>query len=131
MALSVLLLVFVAPCCQAEGNYKVTETQLNDMKYYINVIKNEKQQLVNDLQNCKISLQQAEEQRQNLENQLNEALTKLTLLQSERSELETLSKDLKEQFEQSKKEAEAKIRKLTIQRNIMAVIATILGVLAL
>jgi chromosome segregation ATPase len=129
--LCVLLLVIVCQCCRAEGSYQLTEPELSNIKHYISVIKQEKQQLLNDLQTCKISLKQAEEQRQSLENQLNEALTNCKLLQEERNELETLSKDLKEQFDQSKKEAESKIRKLTIQRNIFVAVSLILGALAL
>jgi chromosome segregation ATPase len=131
LALSVLLLVTASVSCQAEASYRVTEPELSNMKYYISIIKQEKQNLINDLQASKISLQEAETRRQSLENQLNEALIKYNLLLEERNELETLLKDLKEQFERLKKEAEAKIRKLTIQRNVFVAVSLILGAVAL
>jgi uncharacterized protein (DUF3084 family) len=124
-----LLLLFlsamVSQVCKAEPVYSVSGSELNDMKHCIERIRQENQQLQSDLKNSRISLEQAEERRRNLENQLREALNKLTLLQEERSELETLLKDLRESFEQLKAEAQSKIGKLVIQRNL----ALILGIL--
>lgn len=129
--ISILLLllwqsVTVLQVCKAEPVYTISANELNDMKHYIALIRQENQNLLNDLKSCKISLQQAEKQRLSLENQLNGLISTHKLLSEERNELETLLKELQESFVQSKKEAETKIRRLIIQRNI----GLILGVAA-
>jgi peptidoglycan hydrolase CwlO-like protein len=125
--LSLLLLVTVSQAGKAEPVYTVFRSELTDMKHYLAIIRQENQNLLNDLKSCKISLQQAEERRLSLENQLNELSNKYQLLSEERSELETLLKELQESFAQSKKEAQTRIRRLVIQRNV----CLILGVIAI
>jgi chromosome segregation ATPase len=127
--LSLFLLVTVLRAGKAEPVYTVSKSELSDMKHYIAVIRQEKQNLLNDLKNCKISLQQAEEQRRNLESQLNALINKHRLLLEARSELEMLLKDLQESFAQSKKEAETKIRRLVVQRNVCLILAVLVAFL--
>jgi chromosome segregation ATPase len=127
--LSLLLLVTVSQAGRAEPVYIVSKSELTAMKHYLAIIRQENQNLLNDLKNCKISLQQAEEQRKNLENQLNELSNKHKLLSEERSELETLLKELQESFAQSKKEAQTRIRRLTIQRNVCLIVGILVAFL--
>jgi chromosome segregation ATPase len=129
LLLSLLLLGTVSRVGKAEPVYTVSESELSAMKHYIAVIRQEQRKLRDDLHNCKISLQQAEEQRRNLESQLNELINKYRLLAEERSELEMLLKDLRESFAQSKKEAERKIKNLIWQRNIGVLLGLALALL--
>jgi chromosome segregation ATPase len=129
LLLSLLLLGTVSRVGKAEPVYTVSESELSAMKHYIAVIRQEQRKLRDDLNNCKISLQQAEEQRRNLESQLNELINKYRLLAEERSELEMLLKDLRESFAQSKKEAERKIKNLIWQRNIGVLLGLALALL--
>ena len=145
LALLLLLLVTVSPCCRAEGSYPIYESELTNIKNDLQLIKQEKQSFIADLNNSKLSLRQAEIQRMNIEkrsadleqkltnyqNRLVKQETELTELLNMRRELKVQLTELNESFQQYKKEAEAKIRKLVIQRNVVGVIACILGALAL
>jgi len=123
LLLLLFLLAMVLQVCKAEPVYNVSGSELNDMKHYIELIRQENRQLQNDLKNSRISLEQAEERRRSLESQLEELINGHKLLLEERNELETLLKDLRESFEQLKAEAQSKIRKLVIQRNLALIIA--------
>jgi uncharacterized phage infection (PIP) family protein YhgE len=129
LALCVLLLAILSQVGKAEPVYTVSGSELNDMKHYIELIRQESQRLQSDLKNSRISLEQAEERRRNLESQLEELINGHKLLLEERNELETLLKDLRESFEQLKTEAQRKIKVLTIQRNIAVVLGAILAFL--
>jgi septal ring factor EnvC (AmiA/AmiB activator) len=123
LLLLLFLLAMVLQVCKAEPVYNVSGSELNDMKHYIELIRQENRQLQNDLKNSRISLEQAEERRRSLESQLEELINGHKLLLEERNELETLLKDLRESFEQLKAEAQSKIRKLVVQRNLALIIA--------
>jgi chromosome segregation ATPase len=123
LLLLLFLLAMVLQVCKAEPVYNVSGSELNDMKHYIELIRQENRQLQNDLKNSRISLEQAEERRRSLESQLEELINGHKLLLEERNELETLLKDLRESFEQLKTEAQSKIRKLVVQRNLALIIA--------
>ena len=125
LLLLLFLLAMVLQVCKAEPVYNVSGSELNDMKNYIELIRQENRQLQNDLKNSRISLEQAEERRRSLESQLEELINGHKLLLEERNELETLLKDLRESFEQLKAEAQSKIRRLVTQRNL----ALIIGIL--
>jgi septal ring factor EnvC (AmiA/AmiB activator) len=66
LALCVLLLATLSQVGKAEPVYTVSGSELNDMKHYIELIRQENLQLQNDLKNSRISLEQAEERRRNL-----------------------------------------------------------------
>lgn len=117
-----LLSVTLSLACKAEPVYTVSKSELTSMKNYLATIRQENQNLLSDLKSCKISLQQAETRRLELENQLNALINEHKALLEERAELETLSKELQESFGALKKEAQRRIRKLTIQRNIIFVL---------
>jgi septal ring factor EnvC (AmiA/AmiB activator) len=123
LLLLLFLLAMVLQVCKAEPVYNVSGSELNDMKHYIELIRQENRQLQNDLKNSRISLEQAEERRRSLESQLEELINGHKLLLEERNELETLLKDLRESFEQLRAEAQSKIRKLVVQRNLALIIA--------
>jgi septal ring factor EnvC (AmiA/AmiB activator) len=123
LLLLLFLLVMVVQVCKAEPVYTVSGSELNDMKHYIELIRQENRQLQNDLKNSRISLEQAEERRRSLESQLEELINGHRLLSEERSELETLLKDLRESFEQLKAEAQSKIGRLVVQRNLALIVA--------
>ena len=123
---SLLLLVTGWQVCKAEPFYTVSKSELTTMKHYLTLIRQENQNLISDLQNCKISLQQAEALRLNLENQLNGLLNEHKALLEAHDELATLLKELQESFVLLKKEAATKLRRLAIQRNI----GLVLGVVA-
>jgi septal ring factor EnvC (AmiA/AmiB activator) len=123
LLLLLFLLVMVVQVCKAEPVYTVSGPELNDMKHYIELIRQENRQLQNDLKNSRISLEQAEERRRSLESQLEELINGHRLLSEERSELETLLKDLRESFEQLKVEAQSKIGRLVVQRNLALIVA--------
>jgi len=145
LVLFALLLVTACHSCQAEGSYKVYESELTNIKKDLQLIKQEKQSLITDLNNSKLSLQQAETQRMaiekrsadleqkliNYQNRLVKQEAELTALSDMRKELQAQLTELNEFFQQYRKEVKSKIRKLVIQRNIITFIATILGVLAL
>jgi chromosome segregation ATPase len=136
LVLFALLLATVSRSCLAEGSYKVYESELTRLTQIINSLETNWNQAKSSLQTSKNQLEMQEKQLQELEIQLATLKSQIGQLENQSETLsEKLSQAemsltrLEQSFQQYKKEAEARIRKLTIQRNVMAVIAGIFGVL--
>jgi chromosome segregation ATPase len=136
LVLFALLLVTVSASCQAEDSYRLYESELTRLTQIIDNLESNWNQAKSSLQSSKQQLQQQEKQLielqtqlQTLKNQIVESENLSIQLSEKLSQAEMSLKTLEESFKQYKSEAESRIRKLTIQRNVLAVIAGILGVL--
>jgi chromosome segregation ATPase len=152
LVLSVLLLAFVSPSCQAEGSYRLYESELtrlqqicekldklnNQLSNKLTISEVSLTQLQNELESCKAELTQLQNQLQasqaeltQLQNQLQASQAELTQVKNYLTTAENLLRKAEESFEQYKKEVKSKIRKLVIQRNVLTVIAIIAACFAL
>jgi chromosome segregation ATPase len=143
--LSVLLLGMVVPCSQAESSYLIYESELKNIRKELDNIRQEKQSLIEDLTKSKLNLEEAERRRTDLEkkladleqklidyqNRLGKQEAELTALSDMRKELWNQLTELTESFQEYKKEAEGKIRRLVIQRNIIGGLSMVLMIIAL
>lgn len=130
--MSLLLLAIFSVTTKAEPTYNIHETQLLKLIENLQKLKTDSEnnlKLIADLR--QISKEQ-EEQIKILKEQLSESETIIKRLKEE----STISKELiakaeesltnaSESFEIYKKAAEAKIRKLTVQRNLLIVVTVI------
>lgn len=138
VSLSAVLLVTVCNCCRAEGSYPIYESELNRLLKIIDSLENNYDQAKSNLQTSKQQLKQQETQLQMLQNQLmtlksqiekSESLS--TQLSEKLRQAETNLRMLEESFLKYKNEVNARIRRLTIQRNVLAGVVVVLGILVL
>lgn len=138
LVLSALLLVTVSVSCQAEGNYQLYESELTRLQQITERLDKLNSQLSNELATSKTNLTQLQNELESckadltqLQNQLQASQAELTQAKNYLMTAENSLRKAEESFKQYEKEAEARIKRLVIQRNVVGVIAVILGVIAI
>jgi peptidoglycan hydrolase CwlO-like protein len=138
LALLLLLLVTVSPCCQAEGNYPIYESELTRLLQICERLDKLNNQLQSEQKNSKKESIQLQKELESCKEELTQLQSELQVSKAESNQLKSYLaaavnslQKAEESWKQYKKEVESKIRKLTIQRNVIAVIAAILGIIAL
>jgi chromosome segregation ATPase len=127
--LLVLFLVTSLRACRAEASHTIYESELNQLLKIINDLENNYKQAKSSLQTSKQQLERQEKLLQTLQNQLTTLKSQIkksenlsNQLSEKLNQAETGLKTLGESFQKYKNEAEARNKRLTIQRNVCIII---------